>query len=617
MSAPRVSETGIRIHQFVVGALPVAAYITAWLPPVWAALALSIAAFASPQLLILAKLYEKAQPSSEDALRTFPRGYYRFDEGLRLLLLAGGTAMLSLDRISGWLPILAGSCIAILAGTTGFSFTMLVYAGLQKVFFRLPRTAPTGTPAVVGNPKCLVCRALSVAPYHRCHWCNLPSVRWCCGLQSSMLLILLLVIAFLLNAMLDPWVTKVLVTMSILGVVALALAINRQTEDLVGSLDTVALAHEQDEQRCEFLKRLSLVGSASEIVQLVVDYTAKATGARRISVMLVEDGALRIAGARGIPDNIVREVAVPIGSRVCGRVFSDDMPIIMHDVATEFPEIALGLPPSDAASYPIVTARMKTTTRRIGVINMTDHPSGAFSDENLADLQFAAEAAAISLTSQLDHDELERANYGALRSLAAAVEAKDQYTHGHSERVLAWATAVATELGLTGSALRSFAYAAELHDIGKLAVPDHILQAPRRLTEAEFAVVREHPRRGVELIQHLNFLVAARAGILHHHERLDGSGYPDGLAGDQIPLEARILAVIDAYDAMTSARPYRPAMSHEEAAAELRRCVGIQFDPLCVETFLRLLEGSTESPVVVGAESEPFTPFHLDNGSSS
>ncbi len=603
---PRVSETGIRIHQFTLGALPIAAYLANWFPPVGIAVAVSLLAMISPRLLVLARLCQRIRPSDDDALSTFPRGSYRFDEGVRLALLAGGLGLLASGRPFGWLPLLATSCIGIMAGTTGFSFTMLIWAALRKVARRAPlassQSADPGRLQSVGNPKCLVCRALAVVPYRRCHWCNLPSVRWCCGLQSSMLLVLLLVIAFLLNAMLDPWVTRILVTMSIVSVVALALAINRQTEDLVTSLDTVAQAHAQDEARCEFLKCLSLVTAVQEAAQRTVDFIARETGARRISLMLVEDGALRIVAARGLPEDVIRDVRVPIGARICGRVFAEGTPLIMHDVAAEFPREALGFPAGSAASYPIViTARLQTKARPIGVVNVTDHPAGTFSEENLADLQFAAETAAISLSSHLDRDELERSNYGALRSLAAAVEAKDPYTHGHSERVLAWATAVAAELGLTGPGLRNFAYAAELHDIGKLAVPDHILQAPRRLTEAEFAIVRQHPRRGVELIEHLNFLTPARPAILHHHEKLDGTGYPDGLAGDRIPLEARILSVVDAYDAMTSVRPYRPAMSHEEAVAELRRCTGAQFDPACVDAFLRLLEHAPQTPEAAAA----------------
>lgn len=359
MAAPRLSETGIRLHQFILGALPVVAYLTNWPPAAWAALALSLLAVVSPHLLIFATLYQRIRPSAEDVLHDSPRGFYHFAEGVNLLLLACGIGLLATGRPLGWLPLLAASCIAIMAGTTGFSFSMLVYAILRKVALRLPRTASLPDAAAarpLGNPKCLVCRALAVAPYHRCHWCNLPSVRWCCGLQSSMLLVLLLVIAFLLNAMLDPWVTKVLVTMSILGVVALALAINRQTEDLVTSLDSVAKAQRQDARRCDLLQRLALANSVQDAAQTAVDFVSDSIGAGRISLMLVEDGALHIAASKGIPPDVASRVAVPIGSRICGRVFAEGTPIVTQDIAAEFPADALGFPSGGAASYPVVTA---------------------------------------------------------------------------------------------------------------------------------------------------------------------------------------------------------------------------------------------------------------------
>ena len=159
---------------------------------------------------------------------------------------------------------------------------------------------------------------------------------------------------------------------------------------------------------------------------------------------------------------------------------------------------------------------------------------------------------------------------------------------------------MARELGLSGPRLNALTHAAELHDIGKIAIPDEILKAPRQLTAEEWAIVQEHPRRGVEMIRHLEFLGPARDAILSHHERIDGRGYPNGLAGEDIPLEARIMAVIDSYDAMTSARPYRPPLTHEEAAEELRRCIGAQFDPRCVEAFLGLV-GEEAQTVGAGA----------------
>ena len=179
--------------------------------------------------------------------------------------------------------------------------------------------------------------------------------------------------------------------------------------------------------------------------------------------------------------------------------------------------------------------------------------------------------------------------YDMLRALVAAVEDRHRYAQGHSLRVSAWAVATARALGLDAQRLPILSYAGELHDIGNMAVPDDILNAPRPITPSEWAVVRQHPVSGIRMLEHFAFLSLALPAIRHHHERFDGRGYPDGLSGSAIPREARIMAVVDSYDAMTSFRPQRTPLPHEAAAAELRRCAGTRFDPDCVEAFLELL----------------------------
>jgi HD-GYP domain-containing protein (c-di-GMP phosphodiesterase class II) len=140
-------------------------------------------------------------------------------------------------------------------------------------------------------------------------------------------------------------------------------------------------------------------------------------------------------------------------------------------------------------------------------------------------------------------------------------------------------------LGLSPLELRSLALAAQMHDVGKITVPDRILTKPERLTADEFEAIKEHVARGYEIAQKVPALQSAIQGIRHHHEKVDGSGYPDGLKGSDIPLQARIVAVADAFDAMTSGRAYQPAVSREAAVAELRRCAGSHFDPVCVRAF--------------------------------
>jgi hypothetical protein len=586
---------GARLHQFVVGAIPIIAYLAGWRAPIWVALFLSLAAMVSVRLVVIGRVWNLLRHySHEPTLLNFYHGVHRWDEGVRGVLLGMGLALLLKGYVLGWLAVLAASAIAVLAGSTGFSFITVFYAAGKAALRRIVRSS--AAPAVLargasGNPKCLVCCSLGTAPYHRCTWCNLPSVRSCCALQTSMLLALLLMIAFLLTSTLHPIITKVLITMSIVGVVALALAFTRQTDDLVGSLENLAEERRRAERRCSFLRRLAMTGSAKATAEEAVSYAAEVLQARRISVMVADGDVLQILSSRGIPENAAKEVAVPIGQRICGRVFASGQPVVLRNVLSERPHEALGLQAGGAvASYPLVAAPLNAAGRKIGVINATDRPGGEFSRTELEELEFISEAVAITLASHVTVEELERANFASLVTLAVTMEAKDPYTNGHSSRVQAWATAVGQELGLSGSQLQDLSYAGELHDIGKLAWPDSILIANRRLTDEEWAIVREHPRRGTELLKHLTFLSDILPAILYHHERLDGKGYPEGLTGDQIPLEAKILAVVDSYDAMTSARPYRPSLSPEEAAAELRRCAGTQFDPTIVDAFLRLME---------------------------
>jgi len=591
----RVSTAGVRQHQFVCGALPAVAYLLEWLPALWLALALSTLALVSDRLVLAAYVFGRKQhPVGGEDPGAHP-DLYRLDEVVRTVLLGTGLVLLMLGRPFGWLPVLAAAATSILGGTTAFSFNLLLYVAgrllVRRLHWRSGPSLPTGRPA--GNPNCIVCLALATAPYERCRWCHLSSVRWCCGLQTSMLLVLMLVVAFLLNAALEPLVTKLLVTMSIVGVVALSLAIARQTDDLIGSLNNLEDTRKRIQRRCAFLQQLTLANSLQDAGEKTVAYLAESVGVYRVSVMVAEDDMLRILASRGITPEVAEQVAVPVPSRICGQVFDSGVPMILDDLGGEAVFETLGLDAGDAmASVPLVVTAMKTAGRKIGVINVTDRPVGPFGNEDLAELQFTAEAAAISLAGQLDRRNLEASNYAAIRSLALAIEAKDPCTHGHSLRVQVWATKVAKKLGLRGNRLRALSYAAELHDIGKLAIPDDVLQAPRGLTESEWAIVQQHPRRGVEMVRHLDFLASARPAILHHHERLDGKGYPDALSDGAISLEARILAVVDSYDAMTSTRPYRPPLSREVAVAELRRCCGTQFDETCVEAFLDIMGAS-------------------------
>jgi HD-GYP domain-containing protein (c-di-GMP phosphodiesterase class II) len=190
-----------------------------------------------------------------------------------------------------------------------------------------------------------------------------------------------------------------------------------------------------------------------------------------------------------------------------------------------------------------------------------------------------------SLTMRDAIAQLNRGHGQPIADLVDAIEHKDLYTLGHVRRVAAYALMIGRELKLSTADQRSLALAAEMHDVGKIGTPDRILMKPGPLTSDEFEVIKEHVDRGYQIALGTPALRPVADAIRHHHEKVDGSGYPLGMTGEAIPLWSRIVAVADAYDAMTSGRVYQPAVSHVDALEELRRCAGSHFDPSCVQAF--------------------------------
>ena len=202
-------------------------------------------------------------------------------------------------------------------------------------------------------------------------------------------------------------------------------------------------------------------------------------------------------------------------------------------------------------------------------------------------LHFAYRHATGRVADQLDHlAQVNRLHLSTIEALAHAIDAKDEVTHGHIRRVQGWAVAVAARIGIEeGRELRAIEAGALLHDIGKLAVPEHILNKPGKLTDAEFNRIKAHAQVGAEILSEVEFPYPVVPIVRHHHENWDGTGYPDGLSGDAIPVGARILSVVDCYDALTSDRPYRRALSPEEACSIIEARQGTMYDPAIVQAF--------------------------------
>ena len=187
-------------------------------------------------------------------------------------------------------------------------------------------------------------------------------------------------------------------------------------------------------------------------------------------------------------------------------------------------------------------------------------------------------------------EKLRKSLAGTIQVVSMTVETRDPYTAGHQRRVANLARTIAQEMGLSNDTVDNIRMAGVIHDIGKISIPAELLAKPTKLTNIEFSLIKVHPQTGFDILKDVGLPYPVAEIVFQHHERLDGSGYPQGLKGEDIPLECRILSIADAYDAMTSDRPYRQAMPHEKAVAELKECAGSQFDPYLVPSFVEILE---------------------------
>jgi diguanylate cyclase (GGDEF)-like protein/excisionase family DNA binding protein len=245
----------------------------------------------------------------------------------------------------------------------------------------------------------------------------------------------------------------------------------------------------------------------------------------------------------------------------------------------------------DMASYgqrSCLTLPLVARDQVVGVVDLLEHVEREFADEEIATAAAVGQVVGQALAHAQLYEQVKRLHLGNLRALSTALSAKDFYTLGHASRVAAYAALLAKELGWPQASLEAMENAAFLHDIGKIGVSDRILLKAGPLTSEEWELVHRHPDVSAEIVRPL-FDADLVAGVRHHHEHFDGSGYPHGIAGEDIPAFARALCVVDSYDAMSSRRPYRGAMSYEQCLSELARCAGTHFDPVMAEAFARVL----------------------------
>jgi putative nucleotidyltransferase with HDIG domain len=307
------------------------------------------------------------------------------------------------------------------------------------------------------------------------------------------------------------------------------------------------------------------------------------------------------------PDTLLPEVAfsavgefdfpesMSVGFGLSGYVAKNGQPItvsLSSDQGHEFDGVTAGV--RAAASVPLLAqgygSGVAQTEQVLGVLTVLDvQETGVFSNEDMDLLRSLSSLTAVAVSNARMEERRRMTFLRTLQSLATALEARDEYTRGHSQRVCEVSMLIGERMGLGADALEELRIGTILHDIGKIGVPDAILNKRARLTDEEFQTMKSHPVIGYEICKPLMLSEGVLLIIRNHHEKLDGSGYPDGLKGGELPLSLRIVCVADAFDAMSSKRPYRGVMELSQVMAEMSRGAGTQFDPVVVECLKQLL----------------------------
>jgi HD-GYP domain-containing protein (c-di-GMP phosphodiesterase class II) len=333
---------------------------------------------------------------------------------------------------------------------------------------------------------------------------------------------------------------------------------------------------------------LTHLGSLDELLQSILDDAVSALDAQRGAIVLADEptGELRLRAVS--LSGRARDLGRYYSRTLTERCFQEGESFLCSDASKDVRVKAAGSVLHGAMSS-IVCALLRSPRQRLGVLHLD---RGPLQDAFTPDEFYLADAIAASVSVAIESAQLverQRGEFiGTITALARAVEVRDQYTADHTQRVTDYSLILAEALKLPAAERYHIQIGTPLHDIGKIGIADAILRKPGRLTPDEFEAMKTHTLKGAAILETIPALRPVIPIVRNHHERWDGSGYPDRVAGGQIPQLARIVAVADAFDAMTSDRPYRPALAADAAFAELVKQAGKHFDPACVQAFVRL-----------------------------
>ena len=352
-------------------------------------------------------------------------------------------------------------------------------------------------------------------------------------------------------------------------------------EDRIGELHAIF----------EIDKAITSAIDLETVLQQIVQMSIGLLDAKISSIMLIDEESqeLIIAAAHGLSESYIRKGTIKIGESIAGKVIQEGRPIAVENIQNDSRHSYTDHARMEGLCS-LLSVPLNLKDRVIGVLNIyTDEPH-SFNPHEINLFTSLASQAAIAIENARLFESLEEIYIEVITAMASAIDARDAYTHGHSQRVTEYAVAIADGMGLSPAEVDIIRNASILHDVGKIGIKEDILKKPGRLTEEERREMEYHPFIGTKILQSVKLLEPVMPLVYHHHERFDGTGYPDGLRGEEIPQGARIISVADAFESMTSDRPYRKALPLEEAMAELRYGSGRQFDPRLVEVFMRLAE---------------------------
>jgi len=359
--------------------------------------------------------------------------------------------------------------------------------------------------------------------------------------------------------------------------------------DLAGALMT---NYEEMNLLYTLLPAITTKVSPHEIGKVLVDEAAHTLGCRRVSLLVLDEKreAYTVLAGCGLP-NDVYGLSLPLKGSVASQVLQDEDLLVVNDV-TDRPDLAERSRGAYASnSFAVVRVPLQARGEPLGFLTATERVrSPEFTARDRKLLEGLSALGASALMNCRLHAAVNKQMMSTIHALASAVDAKDHYTHDHAGRVAQLCVATARELGIIeATECREIELAGLLHDIGKIGVPDAILSKPAALSPQEYKVIQTHTRIGAGIVEHVPGLEKVALAILHHHERFDGLGYPAGLCGEAIPIASTLIAVADAFDALTSDRPYRKAGSINDALAELERNAGSQLHPGVVGAFHRVI----------------------------